>query len=193
MKLRDLHWVKLLLPVLLFSLAVDALAGSTDPEDLSKAGITLVNARYPQPNVITGGQPTPEQIRAMHKAGIRHVINLRTNDEMDWDEKALVTSLGMQYHAIPVAGAAGITPENAKALHDLVQSLGNQPVALHCASGNRVGALVAVSSAASGESVDAAIAEGKKWGMTRLEDLVREKLNSDSRLCCADGSASGDE
>lgn len=190
---RSLYWIKLFLPVLYLSLAVDCLADAARPADLSNAGIELSNARYPQANVITGGQPSPEQIRAMQAAGIKHVINLRTPGEMDWDEKALVTSLGMQYHSIPVAGASGINADNAKALHDLMQSIGDEPLALHCASGNRVGALVALDAAAKGDSVDAAIAEGKKWGMTRLEDLVREKLNIDPQLCCLDQKNGGNE
>lgn len=186
MTTRSQYLAILLAPVWLLSLATATLAQSPLSEDLSKAGISLYNAQHPQPNVITGGQPTPEQIRAMHDAGVKHIINLRTDAEMDWDEKTLVTSLGMQYHSIPIAGATGVTLENADQLQDLLQSLGGEATVLHCASGNRVGALMAISSAARGNSIDEAIATGKQWGMTRLEDLVREKLRSDPQLCCAD-------
>ena len=46
---------------------------------------------------------------------------------------------------------------------------------MHCASGNRVGALMAISSVElDGATVEDAIAVGKAWGLTRLEGRVRE-------------------
>ena len=47
---------------------------------------------------------------------------------------------------------------------------------VHCASGNRVGALIALQHGLESGDVDAAIAEGKRWGLTRLEPVVRNAL-----------------
>lgn len=192
MRLSIHYWLNRLLAALVIVMATTA-AQAEPGNETSLDSLELVNGQHPAPNIITGGQPTPEQLHAMQKAGVKHVINLRTDGEQDWDEAALVKSLGMQYHAIPVAGAAGVNKDNAAALNALLQSLGDDPVVLHCASGNRVGALVALSAAEDGATVDAAIAKGKNWGMTRLEGLVREKLNTQIRSCCADTDAANEK
>ena len=82
----------------------------------------------------------------------------------------------MQYHSIPVADANDITPANAEKLKQTLQSMGSEPALVHCASGNRVGALIALQHGLESGDVDAAIAEGKRWGLTRLEPVVRNAL-----------------
>ena len=138
------------------------------------------NLVMPAEHVFSSGQPTKEQFRVLAKNGIKHVINLRAPGEIDWDEPGLVKSLGMEYHSIPVAGASGITVENARRLHQLLDSLKTEPVLVHCGSGNRIGALVSVYEAeVNGKDIEAAIAEGKRWGLTRAESVVRKILTSE--------------
>ena len=86
-------------------------------------------------------------------------------------------SLGMEYHSIPVAGAAGVTSSNAASLNLILAQIGSEPVLMHCASGNRVGALVAKSERDGGASVDAAIAEGRRWGLNQMEPRLREVID----------------
>jgi len=95
-------------------------------------------------NVFASGQPSKEQFQVLASAGIKHIINLRPLSEQDWNEKAYIDSLGLTYHSIPVKGRTGITSKNAKALNELLNIIGSEPVLLHCASGNRVGALIAL-------------------------------------------------
>lgn len=54
--------------------------------------------------LITGGQPTAEQLKAAAGEGFQTVINLATLDPRYalQDEACLVRSLGMAYHHIPV-------------------------------------------------------------------------------------------
>jgi uncharacterized protein (TIGR01244 family) len=54
--------------------------------------------------LITGGQPTEEQLQAVAEQGFRTVINLAPISPRYSlnDEPGLVQSLGMQYHHIPV-------------------------------------------------------------------------------------------
>lgn len=148
--------------------------------------LPLPNFHQPREHVITSGQPSADQLTQLQKAGIKHVINLRPDTEMQWDEEEAVTALGMQYHHIPVTGAAGVTAENAAALQSLLDSLADETVLVHCASGNRVGALAAINAGEHSASIDQAIAEGKRWGLTGLEALVRDKLSSNTQLCCAE-------
>jgi len=155
---------------------------AVDVEALRAAEI--VNFRAPSETVLSSGQPTEEQLRVMAAAGVRHVINLRAPDEeVDFDERTAVESLGMRYYSIPVSGAGGINAQNAATLQALLVSAGDEPALIHCATGNRVGGLMALQAHAAGESVDAAIAEGARWGMTseRLQEAVRGNLDNNGQ------------
>jgi uncharacterized protein (TIGR01244 family) len=162
--------------LLLALFAAGVQAQSLDVDLVNNAGI--MNLKSPEAQVISAGQPSQEQFQALASAGVKHVINLRPASEMEFDERAVVESIGMMYHSIPISGAEDITHENAAALSEMLSALSGQPVLIHCASGNRVGALVAVSAAdTQGMSVDAAVAEGQRWGLTRLESAVRATLS----------------
>ncbi len=138
----------------------------------------IKNLKTPGPNYFSGGQPTDEQLTALAGAGVKHVINLRPASETPkLDEASLVADKGMIYHSLPVDGAAGLSLNNVKALDQLFKQAGDEKVFLHCASGNRVGALMALrASLIYGESTDAAIAQGKAWGLTRLEPEVKRLM-----------------
>ncbi|MFT4671063.1 MAG: protein tyrosine phosphatase (PTP) superfamily phosphohydrolase (DUF442 family) [Pseudohongiellaceae bacterium] len=140
----------------------------------------LNNLNVPESNALASGQPTQEQIKVLAEAGVKHVISLRRPEEIDWDEQAVVEANGMQFYSIPVAGLAGITKANATKLEDLLNSLGNEAVLVHCGSSNRVGALKTLASLDGDDSasIEAAFTEGRRWGLTRLEEPLREKLQS---------------
>jgi len=163
--------------LLITLVAAGVQAQSLDETLVNNAGI--VNLTLPEAQVVASGQPTQEQLQALASAGVKHVINLRPDSEMEFDEKAVVESLGMMYHSLPIAGAADVTHENAAALSQMLSAMSGQPVLVHCSSSNRVGALVAVSAAdTQGLSVDDAVAEGQRWGLTRLEPAVRAALSA---------------
>lgn len=127
--------------------------------------------------VFSAAQPTKEQFKQLSQAKVKHVINLRAADEQDWDEGALVNSLGMSYHAIEIAGAKDVNTDNAKQLANLLEELKGESVVVHCASSNRVGALMAISAHQQGTDIESAIEIGKQWGMASLEPVVRKVVN----------------
>ncbi len=103
----------------------------------------LVNACQFERGIVTAGQPTAAQIEAAQAQGVKTVINLRPESEMqDFDEAALVKKAGMNYVHIPVAGPDDINDSNARLLDEALVP-GALPALVHCASANRVGALVA--------------------------------------------------
>lgn len=170
---------------LVFSLLVCAFlaacASSTQLDLAALQGAEINNFRAPEAEVLSSGQPTVSQLGIASRAGVKHVISLRTaGEEVGFDEAQVVESLGMEFHSIPVAGGGGVTADNAASLQALLASFGGEPVLVHCATGNRVGGLFAVNAHAEGASVDAAIAEGARWGMTseRLQEVVRENLSN---------------
>jgi uncharacterized protein (TIGR01244 family) len=159
--------------LLLVLSATHALAGEL-PE--------IPNKLQPSENVLIGGQPDEAALRAAAAAGIRVVVNLRTDEEaIDYDEAALVKELGMRYLHLPISGPADLTPENVRTFGEFLDEIGDQPALLHCGSGNRVGALYALHAGTElGMDTEAAIDVGQAHGLTRLEGAVRERLEGDA-------------
>ena len=141
--------------------------------------LAIRNARIPMDGVLSGGQPTEDQFETAARAGFRTVINLRTDREEGsaW-EREIVERLGMRYVQIPVAGANGLTRDNINDSDQaLREALETGPTLLHCGSGNRVGAVLALREAwIKGSAPDEALAYGRATGLTSLEPTTRELL-----------------
>jgi len=129
-------------------------------------------------HVYSAGQPSKEALKMLAESGIKHIINLRSPDEQTWDENDLVNGLGMTYHAMPIANAGEVNSENAAKLSDLLNRLKGEGVLVHCASSNRVGALIAISAHLKGLKTEAAIDEGKRWGLKSLEPVAQSVINN---------------
>lgn len=130
------------------------------------------------PELVTGSQPSRADLEKLKAAGVTTVINLRgTGEDAGFDEAAAAKALGLHYVAIPIAGGADVTTENAAKL-DAAMRKADGKALIHCASGNRAGALLALRAAAAGQSVDDAVEFGKSAGMTSLEKVVRERLTA---------------
>ncbi len=128
----------------------------------------------------SAGQPTAEQLQTLSAHGIGVVIDLRADAETPGlDEAALVRSLGLDYHNLPVGGAAGLTRDNVQALDQLIAGAGDRPLLLHCASSNRVGAMMALREAwLRGATSEHALEVGRAWGMKGLESDVNALLQT---------------
>ena len=128
---------------------------------------------------VSMGQPDEAILAAARDAGFVAVIDLRTaGEDRGFDEPAAVEALGMEYHSLEIAGAKGVTFDNAGALDDILAGI-DGPVLLHCKSGNRVGALTALRASMRGASDGAALEIGREAGMTGLETAVTERLSED--------------
>ena len=93
------------------------------------------------------------------------------------DFEGAVEATGMQYLAFPVVGAEQVSFETAAKLDEVLQGI-DGPVLMHCGSGNRVGAVLALRQSLNGASDEESIQFGEDAGMTRLEPRVREVLES---------------
>lgn len=145
----------------------------------SAAFASETTLRQPRPNLITAGQPSAQQLRDAAASGVTTVIDLRQPDEdRGFDEAALAEQLGLRYVRLPIAGASGITDDNARALQRLLKQDDGKTL-LHCASGNRAGALLSLINARlEGASPDAALQLGRDAGMTSLEPAARTALEN---------------
>lgn len=157
--------------------SVGALADADAPTTAS----FLNDYRHPAPGTYAGGQPSAGDIRALAAAGPGHIINLRPAAEPGgFDEAAVAAAAGLGYHNLPIAGGGDINFANAAKLDALLAETDGETRLLHCASGNRVGALMALRASMAGLDDEAAIIEGRRWGLTGLESVVRQRL-SDAR------------
>lgn len=157
---------------------------STPVAPLTTASGVVLHA--PMPGVHSAAQPGAGDWMRLPALGFATVINLRPPSEMPTrDEAAEVRAAGLAYVAIPVAGADAITPQNARALWRAIRAAQGK-VLVHCASGNRSAALLALAAHANGMPAADALALGKSAGLTQLEPVVRQRLGLPASTCPAD-------
>lgn len=138
----------------------------------------LKNLSQPDPGHYAAGAVSLADVEALAKAGIRNVINLRPASETpDFDEASAIQAAGMNYESLPIASADDLNRTNVARFDALLKKQEGSPSLVHCASSNRVGALMALRAGwIKGQSTDEAIAVGKQWGLASLEPVVRQKL-----------------
>ena len=143
---------------------------------LDEDAIADGSAELPKSGYLSTGQPDAAVLDNIADAGFVAVVDLRTAEEdRGIDERAEVEARGMSYVSLPVSGSSGITWENADELDRVLERL-DGPVLLHCGGGNRVGALFALREKQKGADAQQALAVGKAGGLTRSEQVVRERL-----------------
>jgi len=142
--------------------------------DLAK--VTELGIVSPVDGVTSSGQPDEAALEVFADSGYATVIDLRgAGEDRGLAESAVVEDLGMHYVTLPIAGPEAISYENARKLDELIGQSGG-PVLVHCGSGNRVGALLALRAKLHGADDESALQLGREGGLTRLEDVVRERL-----------------
>lgn len=168
--------------LLLLPITLIALYGCVNPQAKTSFSVITEQAsiplNHPTEQIISGGQPSENDLRVMAHNGTKHIINLRPiNEPVSFNEKELVEELGMTYHSLPISGAGDITKNNAQQLDTFLASVNGEAAFVHCASGNRVGALIATRAyLIQNQSLEDSIAEGKRWGLTSLEQTVRQQI-----------------
>ena len=104
-------------------------------------GFGILNAYEPTEGVVFGGQLTEEQLAALAAASFKSIIDLRGEDEdRGYDEAAAVKNLGLEYLPLPVTEATLREEATFDRFIELFATA-EKPLLVHCASGNRVGAL----------------------------------------------------
>ena len=141
--------------------------------------INLPNRQVPFDSVLTGGQPTFDQLKQAAETGFKTVINLRTDNELPDPDQELtwVEGCGMKYLHIPVAVPEGLTPQNAKIFADALSKPENYPLIVHCRSGERAGAMFALKAFHIDEKdIEEALLIGERAGLIRLAPTVKKIL-----------------
>lgn len=143
-----------------------------------KSRVSIPGFKQPESRRHAGGQPSEAQLREAAGDGLSRVINLRPDTEdHGFDEPAAAERHGLQYHCLPISGPDDLTRENAQRLHELLELAGEEETLIHCASGNRVGALMALRAAwLQGLPASEALDIGRRWGLTKMEPTVAKLL-----------------
>lgn len=112
------------------------------PKKIDEIAPGLRNANQPLEGVATAGQPEVGHLGRLAAAGYRTVIDLRgPGEDRGLDEPEAVRRVGMEYANVPV-GHENVDGETFDRFRELMAEPERRPVLVHCASANRVGALL---------------------------------------------------
>ena len=160
----------------MFLAACEGAPASTTSLHVDVGAVVERDSVTPVDGISSAGQPDQAALAVFSENGYVAIIDMRgAREDRGMDEKAVVESLGMDYVLLPIASEDDISFENAKKLDDLL-AVYEGPVLIHCGSGNRVGALLALRQSMNGADDAAAMAYGKQGGMTGLEPVVQKRL-----------------
>lgn len=145
-------------------------------------GIDLANSLdpyfRPDNQTIVCGALDDEKIAALAKAGVELVINLQSDEELSFDEAAAVRQAGMYYEQLPIGGADDLKQLKILAFDNILRQYHGKKVAMHCGSGNRAGAAMALRAGwLRGRKMDTAMERGRSHGLDdSLEQEVHNRL-----------------
>ncbi len=138
----------------------------------------IPNLVQPAANRYCGGMVDETALAEARDAGVRHVVNLRPDAETpDFNEAEAAAAIGLTYHHLPIAGPDDLDEANVRRFDQIMNQVGDESALVHCASGNRVGALFALRAGwLEGQTPDAALALGRSHGLTKMEPAVAKLL-----------------
>lgn len=138
---------------------------------------SLENFRYGADH-ISSAQPSAEHLRALAAQGVTVVINFR--DDALAEEPSWATAAGMAYYHIPIADGNELSAAKVAQLDQLFNAIAGQKALLHCSTGNRAAAMLALHAAwHQNASVEQALAIGQHHGLDsetllqRVQELLK--------------------
>ena len=141
--------------------------------------VLIIGDLQPTDGITSSGQPNASAFEIVAKSGYVAVIDMRgPSENRGLDEKAVVEELGLEYIEFPLVGREAISFANANQLDALLNDI-DGPVLLHCGSGNRVGAILALRHSLQGADDEHAMLYGKSAGLTSLEPVVKDRLEQE--------------
>jgi uncharacterized protein (TIGR01244 family) len=126
------------------ALALIAVACSSRPVALpmSWSGEEVTNYHRIEDGLATANAITVAAVPALAAAGFKTIIDLRAPSERGVAEEAVAAErAGLRYVNIPVT-LPTLTGESVRKVADVIDQSASRPVLMHCASGNRVGAVM---------------------------------------------------
>ncbi|MBR9999208.1 MAG: hypothetical protein KFF73_09565 [Cyclobacteriaceae bacterium] len=97
---------------------------------------------YEAGDFFLAGQPEKGTYDTLYSLGLKMVINIRTEEEMEihaleaYDEKDYVREIGLDYIQVPIGGPAGFTPEAIAEIDKALKKTRGR-VLIHCRTAGR--------------------------------------------------------
>ena len=130
--------------VLVAVAGVVAIGALAEAQQVTKETVTgVTNFARLETTVACGGATKPEAVPELKKMGFASIINLRQPTEagaMVEEEAAAAKTAGINYFNIPFNGQQP-DPAVADKFIATITAKGNEPAYIHCAAGNRAGAM----------------------------------------------------
>jgi len=131
----------------------------------------------PDEQTIVCGALDEAKVKALAESGVELVINLQPDDELSFDESAAVEQAGMFYEQLPISGAADLKQLKILAFDNILRQYHGKKIAMHCGSGNRAGAAIALRAGwLRGRKMETAMERGRSHGLASLEQEVHNRL-----------------
>lgn len=122
------------------SLVLPAYAQVADLGSIRIDNFAKVNDAY-----FRGAQPAGSDYGDLARLGVKTVINLIGDDDLDPTERASVEEHGMRYLPIPMSTRKAPTAQQLEAFLSVANDPASQPVYVHCVGGrHRTGVMTAV-------------------------------------------------
>jgi len=125
---------------------------------------------------LCGAAPDQNALQELAASGLKTMVDFRPESEWscpDWNQRVKAT--GIDYRHFPVTGVGEMTPQLTAAVWDLWQNEAARPILLHCASGNRAAAALALAAIRhGGMSPQDALKLGKQAGLTKMLPAVQQ-------------------
>jgi len=136
--MRHLQLTTWLAPLLL-ALTACRSTPTYGPPTLMPSTVGDVARAHTQGGIYLTSQPSAEAFEAAKAAGVVTVIDQRGDAETpEFDERAVVTGLGLEYHNPTFGGPLPLTDEVLDETRALLRDA-PKPLLIHCASANRTG------------------------------------------------------
>jgi uncharacterized protein (TIGR01244 family) len=117
-------------------------------------------------NIFLAGQPAPDDLARLKEQGIKRVVTLRLDGELDWNDREVFEKAGLEFTRIGFRDPESLTDDVFDKVRQLLRQSDSTPTLLHCGSANRVGAVWLTHRVLDqGVAVERALEEAKTVGL----------------------------
>lgn len=148
-----------------FVLALAGIPVTAAPPEAPETADDIANYQRVHAGLAVAGAPSVDALASLKARGFKTIINLRLASEPGVSqEEAAVAALGLRYVHVPVSPET-FSLADVETVARVLDDAEAAPVLFHCASSNRVGAVMAVIRVQEGVTLEAAEAEGRRLGL----------------------------
>lgn len=170
---------KILMIVLLVSCSQNLWSYEDIKKETLKGVENLFSMKSNQGLLYSSSQPDEASFELIQKKNIKTVLNLRSPDEIKFNEKDIVEKNNMTYINLPVKPDQ-INQDLIKKFSSIVGDSKKYPLFIHCSSANRVATMLALHEIITlSKSEKDVIQEAQSYGLTK--EVLQKKIKKLSK------------